>query len=43
MNKKPFITIELIKYLKGLFPDTLPNRRGVSESDIAFYKDNKPS
>jgi hypothetical protein len=38
MNKKPFITIELIKYLKGLFPDTLPNRRGVSETDIAFLQ-----
>jgi len=38
MNKKPFISIELIQYLKNLFPDTLPNRRGISENDIAFLQ-----
>lgn len=38
MNKKPFISKELIEYLKGLFPDTLPTRRGVSENDIAFLQ-----
>jgi hypothetical protein len=38
MNKKPFISKELIEYLKGLFPDILPTRRGVSENDIAFLQ-----
>jgi hypothetical protein len=38
MNKNPFISKELIQYLKNLFPDTLPNRRGISENDIAFLQ-----
>ena len=38
MNKKPFISKELLEYLKGLFPDTIPNRRGISDCDIAFLQ-----
>jgi hypothetical protein len=38
MNKKPFITKELIDYLRKLFPDKLPTRKGVSEIDIAFLQ-----
>lgn len=38
MNKKPFISKELIDYLSNLFPDKLPTRKGVSESDIAFLQ-----
>jgi len=38
MNKNLFIKKELIEYLKGLFPDTLPNRRDISGNDIAFLQ-----
>lgn len=38
MNKNLFINKELIEYLKGLFPDTLPNRRDISDNDIAFLQ-----
>ena len=38
MNKKPFITKELIDYLRKLFPDKLPTRKGRSEIDIAFLQ-----
>lgn len=38
MNKKPFITKELIDYLRKLFPDKLPTRKGISEIDIAFLQ-----
>jgi len=38
MNKKPFISKELIEYLSKLFPNKLPIRRGISESDIAFLQ-----
>jgi len=38
MNKKPFITKELLDYLRKLFPDKLPTRKGISEIDIAFLQ-----
>ncbi|MCS5594676.1 MAG: hypothetical protein NZ730_09055 [Porticoccaceae bacterium] len=38
MNKKPFISKELIEYLSKLFPNKLPIRRGISESDVAFLQ-----
>lgn len=38
MNKKPFISKELINYLSKLFPDKLPTRKGISEIDIAFLQ-----
>jgi D-ribose pyranose/furanose isomerase RbsD len=38
MNKKPFISKELIDYLGKLFPDKLPIKRGISEVDIAFLQ-----
>lgn len=38
MNKKPFISRELIDYLSKLFPDKLPTRKGISEIDIAFLQ-----
>ena len=38
MNKKPFISKELIDYLGKLFPDKLPTKRGISEVDIAFLQ-----
>jgi hypothetical protein len=38
MNKKPFISKELLEYLGKLFPDKLPTRKGVSEVDIAFLQ-----
>ena len=38
MNKKPFITKELIDYLRKLLPDKLPTRKGISEIDIAFLQ-----
>lgn len=38
MNRKPFINKELIEYLRKLFPNTLPNRRGISDNDIAFLQ-----
>ena len=38
MNKKPFISKELLTYLVKLFPDKLPTRKGISEIDIAFLQ-----
>ena len=38
MNKKPFITKELLDYLGKLFPNKLPIKRGISEVDIAFLQ-----
>jgi hypothetical protein len=38
MKTKPFISKELIEYLGKLFPNKLPNRRGVSDNDIAFLQ-----
>ncbi len=38
MNKKPFISKELLTYLGKLFPDKLPNKRGISEVDIAYLQ-----
>lgn len=38
MKRKVFISKELIEYLRNLFPNTLPNRRGISENDIAFLQ-----
>tara|TARA_Y100000289_G_C3874618_1_gene125383 strand:- start:180 stop:359 length:180 start_codon:yes stop_codon:yes gene_type:complete len=38
MNKKPFISKELLDYLGKLFPDKLPTKRGISESDIAYLQ-----
>lgn len=38
MNKKPFISKELLTYLEKLFPDKLPTRKGISEIDIAFLQ-----
>jgi hypothetical protein len=38
MKRKVFISKELIEYLRKLFPNTLPNRRGISENDIAFLQ-----
>lgn len=38
MNKKPFISKELLTYLAKLFPDKLPTRKGISEIDIAFLQ-----
>jgi len=38
MKTKPFISKELIEYLRKLFPNKLPNRRGVSDNDIAFLQ-----
>ena len=38
MNKKPFISKELLEYLGRLFPDKLPTKRNVSEVDISFLQ-----
>jgi len=38
MNKKPFISKELIEYLRKLFPNKLPTKRGISENDISFLQ-----
>lgn len=38
MNKKPFISKELLDYLGKLFPNKLPIKRGISEVDIAFLQ-----
>lgn len=38
MNKKPFISKELIEYIGKLFPDKLPTKRGISEADIAYLQ-----
>jgi hypothetical protein len=38
MNKKPFISKELLEYLGRLFPDKLPTKRNVSETDVAFLQ-----
>ena len=38
MNKIVFINEELLEHLKKLFPNILPTRRGLSESDIAFLQ-----
>ena len=38
MNKKPFISKELIQYLSKLFPDKLPVKKGISDVDIAFLQ-----
>ena len=38
MNKKPFISRELLDYLGKLFPDKLPITKGISENDIAFLQ-----
>lgn len=38
MNKKPFISKELLEYLGRLFPNKLPTKRNVSETDVAFLQ-----
>jgi hypothetical protein len=38
MNKKPFISKELLTYLGKLFPNQLPTVKGISENDIAFLQ-----
>lgn len=38
MNKKPFISKELLEYLGRLFPDKLPTKRNVSDTDVAFLQ-----
>jgi hypothetical protein len=38
MNNTLFITKELTQYLRDLFPNKLPNKRGISENDIAFLQ-----
>lgn len=38
MKNKVFISKELIEHLKKLFPNKLPMKRGMSETDIAFLQ-----
>jgi len=38
MKNNIFISEDLIKLLRNLFPNQLPSRRGISENDIAFLQ-----
>ena len=38
MNKKPFISKELLDYMGKLLPNKLPITKGVSSVDIAFLQ-----
>lgn len=38
MKNNIFISTELVGYLRKLFPNKLPNKRNISENDIAFLQ-----
>jgi hypothetical protein len=38
MKNNIFISEDLVKYLRKLFPNQLPSRRNISENDIAFLQ-----
>jgi hypothetical protein len=38
MKNNIFISEDLVKYLRKLFPNKLPSRRNISENDIAFLQ-----
>ena len=38
MNKKPFISKELLTYLGKLIHNQLPTVKGITENDIAFLQ-----
>lgn len=38
MNKKPYISKELVDLFKTLFPNKLPQARGITPSDISYLQ-----
>jgi|TARA_B100000768_G_C11147609_1_gene318872 hypothetical protein len=38
MKNNIFISEDLVQYLRKLFPNKLPNKRNISENDIAFLQ-----
>jgi len=38
MKNNIFISEDLVQFLRKLFPNKLPNKRNISENDIAFLQ-----